>query len=195
VFNYLQCFLFIILFFFFACAQEDNTLVDHRDQQKYRTAKFGNQLWMIQNLNFNAPDSYCYNNQIDNCTTAGRFYSFEVAKNICPNGWKLPTDGDWKSLEKSLGMSETRIEAFREWRETANFEEDLESLQIQFAGIGDHTPNGFRSKNAIVRYWSSSDGPTNSQYGIFRMFIPSKSSVYYDQIPKKNLCCVRCIKE
>jgi len=40
---------------------------------------YKNITWMVQNLNFNAPGSVCYNKNEANCTTYGRLYNFETA--------------------------------------------------------------------------------------------------------------------
>ena len=101
-------------------------LRDFRDGQTYNTIQIGNQCWMAQNLNVgimingnnNQTDNdtiekYCYNNDTANCDTYGGLYQWdemmqyvttEGAQGICPNGWHLPTDSEWMTLEESLGM-------------------------------------------------------------------------------------------
>ena len=36
----------------------------------------------------------------------GNLYSYEEAKANAPEGWRLPTDEDWKKLERAMGMSQ-----------------------------------------------------------------------------------------
>ena len=36
----------------------------------------------------------------------GNLYTWEEANTLCPDGWRLPTDEDWKNLERALGMSQ-----------------------------------------------------------------------------------------
>jgi uncharacterized protein (TIGR02145 family) len=63
---------------------------------------------------------FCYyNNSTSNRNTYGALYSWSAAVNgldsvnpelvpiqgVCPDGWHLPSDGDWKELEIFLGMT------------------------------------------------------------------------------------------
>ena len=47
--------------------------------------------------------------------THGNLLSWEEAAACAPEGWRLPTDEDWKSLEMALGMSESDANA-KGWR-------------------------------------------------------------------------------
>lgn len=46
----------------------------------------------------------------------GYLYDYQGALAAIPEGWRLPTDEDWKKLEKHLGMSENEVEAYDVWR-------------------------------------------------------------------------------
>lgn len=48
--------------------------------------------------------------------TYGLLYSFDAAQRVVPEGWRLPTDEDWKKLERALGMAEQDVEKVNEWR-------------------------------------------------------------------------------
>ncbi len=39
-----------------------------------------------------------------NYTEYGVLYNWYAAKKACPDGWHLPSDEEWKTLEKHLGM-------------------------------------------------------------------------------------------
>ena len=43
-------------------------------------------------------------------------YTYEGALKAVPEGWRLPTDDDWKKLEATLGMSVSQIGMLDEWR-------------------------------------------------------------------------------
>ncbi len=95
------------------------TLTDSRDGQTYRTVKIGDQVWMAENLNFVTDNSWCYNDESDNCAKYGRLYTWAAAvgrdedecgyehtcglgsgdiRGACPKGWHLPSQAEWEAL-------------------------------------------------------------------------------------------------
>jgi uncharacterized protein (TIGR02145 family)/prepilin-type N-terminal cleavage/methylation domain-containing protein len=65
-------------------------------------------------------EKYCYNNLEANCTTYGGLYqrmeamqyvTTEGAQGICPTGYHIPTDAQWKTLEMQLGMTQAQADA------------------------------------------------------------------------------------
>jgi len=66
----------------------------------------GGLTWMTKNLNYEVPDSWCYDKKDSNCDQYGRLYTWEAAKRACRelgNGWRLPTDQEWRDLAKRFG--------------------------------------------------------------------------------------------
>lgn len=41
----------------------------------------------------------------------GYYYTWDAAMNVCPSGWRLPSDNDWKVLEGHLGMTSAQQNA------------------------------------------------------------------------------------
>ncbi len=104
-----------------------NTVTDS-DGNTYNTVLIVSQCWMAENLNIgtridgnnsqtnnNIMEKYCYDDDDANCTIYGGLYqwdemmqytSTEGSQGICPSGWHIPTDYEWKQLEIALGMSQ-----------------------------------------------------------------------------------------
>lgn len=169
------------------------TFVDPRDQEIYEVVPIGSQKWLGADLKFQTPNSLCYENDDDNCNRYGRLYNFDEANIACPPGWRLPSDEDWKKLETELGMKQPELDSIRIWRGTHEGDLFINTLGVQFSGMG-RSNRTFLGKDQIVSYWVAETGPSGTQFALYRMLARNNSKIYSDQIPKKDLCCVRCVK-
>ncbi len=101
-----------------------NPFVDSRDNQIYNTVQIGTQCWMSENLNIGnqiagtqemtnntITEKYCYDNNPANCNTYGGLYQWKElmqysttpgTKGICADGWHVPTDDEWCTLEQTV---------------------------------------------------------------------------------------------
>lgn len=59
----------------------------------YKAVRIGNQIWMANNLDIKTPNSICYLDDEKECSK-GRFYPYREAKNVCPEGWHLPSKSE-----------------------------------------------------------------------------------------------------
>jgi len=55
--------------------------------------------WMAENLNYQTTSgSWCYGNNNSYCNKYGRLYDWNTALTVCPAGWHLPSDQEWREL-------------------------------------------------------------------------------------------------
>ena len=79
-----------------------DSIIDARDGQVYKTVAIGKQIWMAENLRYNALNSKLHPNHPS--ALYGRLYNGFTAQMACPNGWHLPSDKEWSEMEIFLGM-------------------------------------------------------------------------------------------
>jgi len=92
--------------------------------QIYNTILIGEQCWLKENLNVGIMingneemtdnsliEKYCYDNDISNCDEYGALYQWSEmmqytimpgVQGICPSGWHIPSDEEWKLLEGTV---------------------------------------------------------------------------------------------
>ncbi len=78
--------------------------IDVRDSQSYNWVilKDGNK-WMSENLNYDTTDSWCSDNLEINCDEYGRLYNWSSALTVCPKGWYLPSENEWRVMTEKYG--------------------------------------------------------------------------------------------
>jgi len=102
----------LVIFNLIGCAIRKNSFMDPRDGHTYKTVTLGTQTWLAENLNYEMRDSWCYADSASYGGKYGRLYTWEAAKQACPPGWHLPSDEEWKILERYLGMTEEETNTF-----------------------------------------------------------------------------------
>ncbi len=187
-----------------SCSKDDEddksgciSFKDSRDNQEYSVVKIGNQCWMAQNLNFTtSQDSWCYEEKESNCNKHGRLYSWSTAMEACPQGWEIPTETAWQTLEQNLGMSAS-VAAEDGWRGT-NEAEKLKpngstGFNVLISGKKGPGNTPFSDLDIFGYYWSATSNQDVPEAWL-RVFSPSESRILKALYGKDYFFSVRCIK-
>ena len=198
----------------FACG---TTLTDARDSQTYATVQIGTQCWMGEDLRVGEDadmattnpntatdngiiEKNCLNDTVTNCNaTNGSWYTWdeamwysttEGAQGICPAGWHIPTDNEWKTMEMQLGMTQAQADATG-WRGTD------QGTQLKAGGSsgmewnisGFNFPPWYAAEEWI--HTSTQADASNSVYRVLR-----DAGVYRSASSIKGIAAsVRCLKD
>jgi uncharacterized protein (TIGR02145 family) len=199
--------------------QAIDSITDSRDGKKYATIMIGTQCWMAQNLNVGTRisgtsnqtnngviEKYAYDDKDSLSNIYGGLYQWDEmmqysttqgVQGICPLGWHIPTDAEWKTLEKALGMTQGQADStgFRGTDQGFQLQAGGKSgFQGLFSGGRYISGSTFRYLDSGTFFWSSSQyDASNAPY---RALGSSYSGVYRDNlIPKTFGFCVRCVRD
>jgi uncharacterized protein (TIGR02145 family) len=167
---------------------KDFFFIDPRDGRFYRTVRIGNQVWMAENLNYEAEDGKCYDN--NKSEKYGKLYDWETAKKVCPPGWHLPSDAEWDTLMNAVGGEETEdkyLKAKSGWNENSN---GLDTYGFAALPGGKADSLGYYGIGSDGCWWSATEYDANDA-GYMCIY----SSCCMDNIKKTYLLSVRCVKD
>lgn len=198
---------------------------DERDGLQYDWVRFDGRDWMVQNLkaktNIGNYKPYILEKPIDiidlsamerqNIERYGYLYDHEAATSAIPEGWRLPSDQDWQSLERTMGMAEKELSS-KEWRGTVTGEllqQDNRGSGINLQTGGYYGYYGYiagntgplkltaRWINAYGFFWTSTEDNENSvkDTAYYRKIQENSGQVYRNSTTKKLLLSVRCVRD
>lgn len=205
-------------------AQDKKIFTDDRDGHTYKSITIGKQTWMAENLAyltgvdrvatglFEEECHYVYGYDGVNVNEArananykkfGVLYNWMAAKSACPIGWHLPSDQEWITLEKFLGMAPDETMR-RDWRTSGEAGEKLKSPSGWVRGNGNDISGfsalpagcrgygGFESKGYATYFWTAStiDGDNGWRRGI----CSDNPGISRQEDRRYFGCSVRCIK-
>lgn len=194
-------------------ATKTGTFIDSRDGNEYKWVRYGKLDWMAENFRYDLQDEVnCMLYDGEGITgnldvnKYGRLYTYKGAQNACPEGWRLPTDEDWKDLEMQMGMSESDANKW-DWRGNVALKmmaiyENVTDINIQMAGY--YTPHmvmglsGCRYYGVYGYFWTSTsdnvEGKENGFY-IFRKFIYNSGNIFRQSTTDEYGMSVRYVRD
>ena len=181
--------------------QAVSTFTDKRDGKVYKKVEIGGQVWMAENLNYAAEGSKCYDNKTENCAKYGRLYDDYTAYDVCPAGWRLPFDAEWKMLEDYVGGSEMagkKLKSSNGWEGNGNGTDEygFSALSGGLGFSGGRFDGKFNSAGSSGIWWGMENGAKHRLVRIVRRMEFDKDSVYRYLGPwKTNLYSVRCVQD
>ena len=178
---------------------ETGTFTDARDGKTYKTVKIGEQVWMAENLAYepSSGNYWAYDNNNSNVETYGRLYDWETACDVCPTGWHLPSDAEWKELTNYLGretsvggkMKEIGTSHWFSPNEGATNESGFSALPGGYR----HYDGDFLDMGYFATFWSSTE--RISHYTWTRSLAYGSTDVYRSYDYKAHGYSVRCVRD
>jgi uncharacterized protein (TIGR02145 family) len=179
------------------CPNACGELVSHEGYD-YSTVLIGDQCWFSENCRYlpevspssegstSDPYYYVYGYEgstvseaqaTENYATYGVLYNWPavMTEDICPSGWHIPSDGEWQTMEMSLGMSEAEA-ASEGWRGAPVGDYMKSTSGWNYGGNGsnssgfdgrpggDRYSGGFESNGHGGYWWSSSASGSSSAW-------------------------------
>jgi len=126
---------------------------------------------------------------------------------LCPTGWRIPNDEEYKTLEKYLGMTQGQADTYG-WRGTDQGT-SIKSTSGWFNGGNGTNSSGFNGLPGGYRYgadggfydigklsyfWSSTQYEYDALKGTYRRIDYNMSTIFREGTSKKGGKFVRCIK-
>ena len=173
--------------------------------------------------------SWCYNNVPANCTKYGRFYTWAAAmdsvgewstndkgcgfdvvcsptypvRGVCPEGWHLPTEAEFKALFTAVGGTQDAenevlwnnvgkmLKSISGWKSSGNGT-DAYAFSALPAGIK-YNDRNFSFEGYLAYFWSSTE---YDSYNAYYMYLDSNDDdVYLGNRYKNYGFSVRCVKD
>ncbi|CAN5262551.1 hypothetical protein BH09BAC1_BH09BAC1_12740 [soil metagenome] len=194
------------------CYQCGGTLVDPRDNKTYRTICIGTQVWMADNLDYDAPGSVCYEGSATNCTTYGRLYDWATVlagaqgsyaspsgvKGVCPQGWHLPSQNEYINMHFNFGADSVAGGALKEtmgWDLPNLGATNSSGFNAKPGGEDLGSPIGFDYLGNRACWWTATPSVSSSSSALSVQVTNANAAVgRYASAKIEKLSC-RCVKD
>ena len=201
---------------------EDSTVQDF-EGNVYRTVTIGKQTWLAENLRVmtfqdgsKVNTGFIPDDDESKLKTYGRLYDWHDVtdeRNLCPDGWRIASDDDWKELEKAIGISESELDK-EGWRGQNDIAITLKAQQPdtifkQFdqSMVNKYhfsaTPAGVKlgswyiTQGMYTEFWTSTNATEKQAYArtlAYSWWNSHKGEIRRATLTKSHMFSVRCVK-
>lgn len=184
----------------------------------HKTIGIGKQIWLAENLRstfyndstpiphskdavcFGNPiySGYCwFNNDSSNAIPYGALYHWTAVSSgkLCPKGWHIPTESDWKTLVNQLGGityagGKLKVVGTDYWDLNIGA---TNSSKFNAVSSGIHRIGGYEEFKLKGYWWSTTETDDSN---VFSISLGSyRESVFYSNRSKSVGMSIRCIKD
>jgi len=187
-FSFIPITITLLISLFWLSCKTDTVLTDPQGHT-YKTIKIGEQTWTAENLKYMInEESFCYNDDANECDTMGRLYTWEGAIKAADEipGWHLPNKTEWDHFldlcgEDSLAYSQIVSEEF--------------GFSPQWSGVRLASGKYVAKRYKGVNYWSSATADTSKVLAYSVAIMSNIKKISSHNYPKLNACSVRLVKD
>ncbi|KGA00792.1 hypothetical protein KP05_17110 [Cobetia amphilecti] len=203
---------------------QPETSIQDSEGNTYRTVKIGDQTWLADNLRTThfqdgSPirTAFIPEDDPDNLLSYGRLYDWHGvsdARNLCPEGWRVASDEDWKALERAIGIAEKDIDSTG-WRghddiaitlkvaQADSLLTSFDQTRINHTGFSAR-PAGVKWKGwyitqgAYAEFWTCSEATPTKAFArtlAYSWWNPHKGEIRRATLGKNGMFSVRCVKD
>ncbi len=159
----------------------------------YKVAKMADgKWWIVDNLNyyFNADNTYSANSKI--------YYNFSEAQKVCPVGWHLPTQADYKAMLQATDSTDCSLKS--SFWTTKTCTPKLNNAGFNIGTYTDGNTYGYYSDNKLLNRgggffaWSDTTSGTTNAYYFNRYYNDDTIGVSLN-MSQSYYMLVRCVKD
>jgi uncharacterized protein (TIGR02145 family) len=181
----------------------------------YNTVLIGDQCWLKENLdigtrinsgttasNNQVIEKYCQQDLPANCDIYGGLYVWdeamqyvitEGAQGICPSGWHIPSDAEFRILESAVNNDGN---ALKEIGQGTGSGAGTNTSGFSALLAGGYSPTlSYGDLGVIGYFWSSTEYNINPVWARYMHLKSTQSSVLYSIDLKVDAMSIRCIKD